>query len=186
MELARMIAGDNRASVMGIKTLLLRAAGHDADRVAPQEPRGPVIEAQTLFIEPMGADTLAGSSTARNVTYRGRAFSADRVALEFTAPRPGMPIHLAAMADRSLALCGRLADGLIVSNLCPPAYTARAVAIVRESAAVAGRESIASSPSGIRRLTARAKYAASAVGCGPANSAPVPLRRHGGTAPPAL
>jgi hypothetical protein len=45
------------------------------------------------------------------------------------------------MADRSLALCGRLADGLIVSNLCPPAYTARAVAIVRERAAVAGRES---------------------------------------------
>jgi len=63
------------------------------------------------------------------------------VALEFAAPRPNMPIHLAAMADRSLALCGRLADGLIVSNLCPPAYTARAVAIVRESAAVAGRKS---------------------------------------------
>ena len=76
------------------------------------------------------------------VTYRGRAFSADRVALEFAAPRPDMPIHLAAMADRSLALCGRLADGLIVSNLCPPAYTARAVAIVRESAAAAGRESL--------------------------------------------
>ena len=75
------------------------------------------------------------------VTYRGRAFSADRVALEFAAPRPDMPIHLAAMADRSLALCGRLADGLIVSNLCPPAYTARAVGIVRESAAAAGRES---------------------------------------------
>jgi len=75
------------------------------------------------------------------VTYRGRAFSADRVALEFAAPRPDMPIHLAAMADRSLALCGRLADGLIVSNLCPPAYTARAVAIVRESAATAGRKS---------------------------------------------
>ena len=37
------------------------------------------------------------------VTYRGRAFSADRVALEFAAPRPDMPIHLAAMADRSLA-----------------------------------------------------------------------------------
>ena len=51
------------------------------------------------------------------VTHRGYAFSADRVALEFAAPRPDMPIHLAAMADRSLALCGRLADGLIVSNL---------------------------------------------------------------------
>ena len=72
------------------------------------------------------------------VTYRGHAFLADRVALEFAASRPDMPIHLAAMADRSLALCGRLADGLIVSNLCPPAYTARAVAIVRESAATAG------------------------------------------------
>jgi 5,10-methylenetetrahydromethanopterin reductase len=76
------------------------------------------------------------------VTHRGYAFSADRVALEFAAPRPDMPIHLAAMADRSLALCGRLADGLIVSNLCPPAYTARVVAIVRESAAAAGRESL--------------------------------------------
>jgi 5,10-methylenetetrahydromethanopterin reductase len=75
------------------------------------------------------------------VTYRGAAFSANRVALEFAAPRPDMPIHLAAMGDRSLALCGRLADGLIVSNLCPLAYTARAVAIVRESAAAVGRES---------------------------------------------
>ena len=46
------------------------------------------------------------------------------------------------MADRSLALCGRLADGLIVSNLCPPAYTARAVAIVRENAAAEGRKSL--------------------------------------------
>jgi hypothetical protein len=84
------------------------------------------------------------------VTYRGRAFSADRVALEFAAPRPDMPIHLAAMADRSLALCGRLADGLIVSNLCPPAYTARAVAIVPESAAAAGREPLNGAPNGMR------------------------------------
>src|SRR5215831_8696093 len=36
------------------------------------------------------------------VGHRGHAFSADRVALEFAAPRPD--IHLAAMADRSLAL----------------------------------------------------------------------------------
>jgi 5,10-methylenetetrahydromethanopterin reductase len=82
---------------------------------------------------------VRGLLWGETVTYHGRAFSADGVALEFAAPRPDMPIHLAAMADRSLALCGRLADGLIVSNLCPPAYTARAVAIVRESAAAAGR-----------------------------------------------
>jgi alkanesulfonate monooxygenase SsuD/methylene tetrahydromethanopterin reductase-like flavin-dependent oxidoreductase (luciferase family) len=40
------------------------------------------------------------------VTYRGRTFSADQVALEFAAPRPDMPMHLAAMADRSLAPAG--------------------------------------------------------------------------------
>src|SRR5215469_4263307 len=84
---------------------------------------------------------VRGLLRPETVTHRGPAFSADRVALEFAASRPDMPIHLAAMADRSLALCARLADGVIVSNLCPPAYTARAVAIVRESAATARRES---------------------------------------------
>jgi 5,10-methylenetetrahydromethanopterin reductase len=73
------------------------------------------------------------------LTYRGRVFSVDRVALGFRPPRPDMPIYLASMGDRSLALCGRLADGLIVSNLCPPGYTERAVAIVQDSAAKAGR-----------------------------------------------
>ena len=43
------------------------------------------------------------------------------------------------MGDRSLQLCGRLADGLIVSNMCPPGYTERAVAIVNDAAAAVGR-----------------------------------------------
>lgn len=73
-------------------------------------------------------------------SYRGRAFSVDRVSLRFQPPRPDMPIYFASMGDRSLALCGELADGLIVSNLCPPGYTRRAVGIVQESAAAAGRE----------------------------------------------
>src|SRR5205807_9950315 len=33
-----------------------------------------------------------------------------------------------------------MADGLIVSNLCPPGYTRRAVGIVQQSAAAAGRK----------------------------------------------
>jgi 5,10-methylenetetrahydromethanopterin reductase len=73
------------------------------------------------------------------VTYRGRAFSVDRARLAFRPSRPDAPIYLAAMGDRTLDLCGRLADGLIVSNLCPPRYTERAVAIVRRAAAEAGR-----------------------------------------------
>ena len=107
-----------------------------------------MLVVETIANRPLAAladavQIVRGLLRHETVTYRGRAFSADRgVALEFAAPRPDMPIHLAAMADRSLALCGRLADGLIVSNLCPPAYTARAVAIVRESAAATGRESL--------------------------------------------
>jgi alkanesulfonate monooxygenase SsuD/methylene tetrahydromethanopterin reductase-like flavin-dependent oxidoreductase (luciferase family) len=48
---------------------------------------------------------------------------------------------MAAMGDRSLALCGAIADGLIVSNLCPPGHTERAAGIVERAAAQAGRPS---------------------------------------------
>ncbi|MBV9018956.1 MAG: LLM class flavin-dependent oxidoreductase [Alphaproteobacteria bacterium] len=79
---------------------------------------------------------LRGEETS----YRGRSFCVDRVALRFQPPRPDMPIYFASMGDRSLALCGELADGLIVSHLCPPGYTRRAVGIVKQSASAAGRK----------------------------------------------
>src|SRR5438132_1702326 len=75
------------------------------------------------------------------VSYRGRVFSVDRAKLRFRPASPQTPIYMAAMGDRSLALCGEIADGLIVSNLCPPGYTERAVGIVARAAAVAGRPS---------------------------------------------
>ena len=71
--------------------------------------------------------------------HRGRVFSADRVRLGFRPTRPDMPIYFASMGDRSLALCGALADGLIISNMCPPGYSERAVAIVKDAAAAAAR-----------------------------------------------
>jgi 5,10-methylenetetrahydromethanopterin reductase len=73
------------------------------------------------------------------VTYTGTVFSADGVRLDFTPPRADLPILTAAMGERALRLCGEIADGLMVSNLAPPAFTRRAVAIVREAAARAGR-----------------------------------------------
>lgn len=76
------------------------------------------------------------------VSYRGSVFGADGVKLGFRPPRPDAPIYFASMGDSSLALCGRLADGLIVSNMCPPRYTERAVAIVQASAADAGRPAL--------------------------------------------
>jgi len=71
--------------------------------------------------------------------YRGNVFSAEGVALQFRAPRSDMPIYLASMGDRSLDLCGRLADGLIISNMCPVGYSRRAIGIMQQSAANAGR-----------------------------------------------
>ena len=84
-------------------------------------------------------EILRGLLAAEEVSHRGRVFSVEKARLGFRPSRPDAPIYMAAMGDRSLDLCGRLADGLIVSNLCPPRYTERAVGIVRHAAADAGR-----------------------------------------------
>jgi alkanesulfonate monooxygenase SsuD/methylene tetrahydromethanopterin reductase-like flavin-dependent oxidoreductase (luciferase family) len=46
---------------------------------------------------------------------------------------------MAARGDRALKLCGELADGLMISNNCPPGFTAHAVATMRDAARLAGR-----------------------------------------------
>ena len=73
------------------------------------------------------------------VTYDGSVFSVRNVKIGYTPPRPDMPILMAAMGDQALRMCGRVADGLMVSNMCPPAYTERALNILAESAKNAGR-----------------------------------------------
>jgi 5,10-methylenetetrahydromethanopterin reductase len=71
--------------------------------------------------------------------HAGRVFSADGARLGFRAPRPDLPIYLAAMGDQGIRLCGEVADGLLVSNMSPPAYTRRAVGLLRAAAERAGR-----------------------------------------------
>jgi len=73
------------------------------------------------------------------VTYRGRVFSVDDAALGFRPPRPDLPIYMAAMGDRSVRVCGEIADGLMVSNMTPAAFTERIVGIVGAAASRAGR-----------------------------------------------
>jgi len=73
------------------------------------------------------------------VSYAGTMFSIRDVRLEFPLRRPDMPIFMAAMGDQALRLCGELADGLMISNLAPRAFTRRAVEIVTRAAAAAGR-----------------------------------------------
>jgi 5,10-methylenetetrahydromethanopterin reductase len=78
---------------------------------------------------------LAGET----VSHAGRAFSTHEVKLEYSPPRPDMPLLMAARGEQALALCGRLADGLMISNMCPPDFTRHAVEVVRKSAREAGR-----------------------------------------------
>ena len=75
------------------------------------------------------------------VTYDGTMFSTRNVRLEFPLRRSAMAVFMAAMGDQALRLCGEIADGLMISNLAPRAFTRRAVEIVARSAAAAGRAS---------------------------------------------
>jgi 5,10-methylenetetrahydromethanopterin reductase len=72
------------------------------------------------------------------VSFAGEVFKVDRVKLDY-APRHDIAIFMAGRGDRSLALCGERADGLLVSNMCTAAFVARSAALVREAAARAGR-----------------------------------------------
>ena len=73
------------------------------------------------------------------VEYEGPVFSARGVRLECPLRRAAVPIYMAAMGDQALDLCGRIADGLMISNLSPPAFTRRAVGVVARGAVAAGR-----------------------------------------------
>ena len=73
------------------------------------------------------------------VDYAGKIFKAEKVRLEFPLRRASMPILMAAVGDQALRLAGELADGLMISNMCPPGYTRRAVGIMAEAAQAAGR-----------------------------------------------
>src|SRR5262249_46759326 len=73
------------------------------------------------------------------VNYAGRVFSAHKVKLEYKAPRPDMPLLMAARGEQALALAGKIADGLMISNMCPAEFTQAAVLAVRASARQAQR-----------------------------------------------
>ena len=74
------------------------------------------------------------------VTYAGRVFSVQKVKLEYKALRPDLPLLMAARGEQALALCGKIADGLMISNMCPPDFTRHAVDIIRNAAREAGRQ----------------------------------------------
>jgi 5,10-methylenetetrahydromethanopterin reductase len=71
--------------------------------------------------------------------FQGRLLHAGPVPLDSPPLRPGLPVYLAALGPRMLALAGRIADGVIL-NLMSAAQAGQATAAVRAAAAAAGRD----------------------------------------------
>lgn len=85
---------------------------------------------------PIGAlgDTfhiVRGMLRGESVTYRGPAFAVEDARLSYRPRRPDLPLLMAARGPRALALCSRIADGLMVSNMCPPGFASQAGASLR-------------------------------------------------------
>jgi 5,10-methylenetetrahydromethanopterin reductase len=96
----------------------------------PERPLAALRDAVTIV-----RAMLAGEE----VTYVGRVFSARAARLEYRVRRPDLPLLLAARGEQALALAGKIADGLIISNMCPPEFTAHAVERAGDGARAAGR-----------------------------------------------
>jgi 5,10-methylenetetrahydromethanopterin reductase len=82
---------------------------------------------------------VRGLLAGETVTYAGRAFTVEGVRLECPVRRPDMPIYVAATGEQALRVAGQVADGVMISNMSPPGFTARAVGLIAEGAAKAGR-----------------------------------------------
>jgi 5,10-methylenetetrahydromethanopterin reductase len=129
MEAGALDELSNGRAVLGIGSGVPQWIG----RIVPHEK--PLAALRDAVI--ISRELLAG----KTVTYRGRMFAADQVHLGFELRRNQVPVYVAAMADRALKICGEVGDGLIIGNMCPPAYTQHAIEMLGSGAKAAGRTS---------------------------------------------
>jgi 5,10-methylenetetrahydromethanopterin reductase len=71
--------------------------------------------------------------------FTGQLFRTGMVPLDSPPVRSGVPVYLAALGPKMLALAGRIADGVIL-NLMSPAQAGAAARVVRAAAQAAGRD----------------------------------------------
>jgi alkanesulfonate monooxygenase SsuD/methylene tetrahydromethanopterin reductase-like flavin-dependent oxidoreductase (luciferase family) len=71
--------------------------------------------------------------------FDGAVYRTGMVPLDSPPVRAGLPVYLAALGPRMLALAGRIADGVIL-NLMTPAQAGAAAGVVRAAARAAGRD----------------------------------------------
>jgi 5,10-methylenetetrahydromethanopterin reductase len=79
-------------------------------------------------------DTFAivrGLLAGESVTHKGSVFSVEAAKLSYAPRRPDLPLLMAARGPKALALCGQVADGLMISNMCPPGFAAHAASIAK-------------------------------------------------------
>jgi 5,10-methylenetetrahydromethanopterin reductase len=106
------------------------AAATERMGLRPERPLAAVRDAVTIV-----RALIAGEE----VSYAGRAFSANSVKLEYGPLRRDFPLYMAARGEQALALAGKIADGLMLSNMCPAEFTESAVEIMRAAARAANR-----------------------------------------------
>ncbi len=85
-------------------------------------------------------EIVRGLMRGEAVEYSGKVFSSSGVKLEFTPYRTDYPIYLASMGDQSIRLAGRLADGIMISNLCTRGFTRRALDMIAADPAAQARK----------------------------------------------
>jgi 5,10-methylenetetrahydromethanopterin reductase len=98
--------------------------------LSPERPLGAVRDAFTI---------VRALLKGEEASYTGTVFSAHKVKLAYAPLRAELPLLMAARGDQALALAGEIADGLMISNLCPPSFSAHAVEAVNAAARRAER-----------------------------------------------
>ena len=133
MEIGALDELSNGRTILGIGAGVPRTIG----KFTPFEKIANALRDTIAIAGPL----LAGEE----VVHAGKVFSADHVKLSYELPRKRVPVFFAAMGERMLRLCGETGDGLLISNMCPPSFTGRAIGIMADGAKIAGR----APPSGI-------------------------------------
>jgi 5,10-methylenetetrahydromethanopterin reductase len=82
---------------------------------------------------------VRGLLRGEEVTHSGNVFSVSGVKLGYAPLRSDIPLLMAARGEKALRLCGQIADGLVISNMCPVDFTAYAAETARTAASSAGR-----------------------------------------------
>lgn len=104
------------------------AARHSLEPAQPQTAQREWMESIRLL--------LSGES----VTYHGSLVHLDDVKLGWTPPRTNVPLFIPAISTAGLRLAGQIADGVVLTSISSPEYSANAIRIVRQAVEEAGRD----------------------------------------------